>query len=167
MWIRQCELDAASDTRSPIPTRIASNEEFIPPPQSNEQKAVEERLRDLSDRNARALGLDRRRFLRTGPGMAAALIAMNEVFGAFFAIAESLRDRERRQLVAAGVVGAGVADAKLVIPFQRVGDAIEHAGLIRIGSHDPAVGIAQLHLRVKRGRAGISQRHHQRPPRRH
>src|SRR5437764_15470678 len=84
MWIRQCELDAASDTRSPIPTRIASNEEFIPPPQSNEQKAVEERLRDLSDRNARALGLDRRRFLRTGPGMAAALIAMNEVFGAFF-----------------------------------------------------------------------------------
>src|SRR5262245_32888397 len=76
MWIRQCELDAGNDTRSPIPTRIASNEEFIPPPQTPQQKAVEERLTDLSDRNARALGMDRRWFLRTGPGMAAALIAM-------------------------------------------------------------------------------------------
>src|SRR4051812_34756471 len=84
MWIRQCELDAVGDLPSPIPTRIASNEEFIPPPQSSQQKAVEERLRDLSDNNARALGVDRRRFLRTGPGLATALIAMNEVFGNFF-----------------------------------------------------------------------------------
>jgi len=84
MWIRQCDLDTSSDAPSPIPTRIASNEEFIPPPQLAEQKAVEERLRDLSDRNARALGMDRRHFLRTKAGMAAALIAMNEVFGDFF-----------------------------------------------------------------------------------
>jgi predicted TIM-barrel fold metal-dependent hydrolase len=84
MWVRQCDLDARSDAPSPIPTRIASNEEFIPPPQLAEQKAVEERLRDLSDRNARALGIDRRHFLRTRAGMAAALVAMNEVFGDFF-----------------------------------------------------------------------------------
>src|SRR4051812_47170041 len=32
MWIRQCDLDANTDARSPIPTRIASNEEFVPPP---------------------------------------------------------------------------------------------------------------------------------------
>jgi predicted TIM-barrel fold metal-dependent hydrolase len=89
MWIRQCELDAAGDLPSPIPTRIASNEEFIPPPQSSHQKAVEERLRDLSDRNSRALGMDRRRFLRTGPGLATALIAMNEVFGAFFDVSKA------------------------------------------------------------------------------
>jgi len=89
MWIRQCDLDAASDALSPIPTRIASNEEFIPPPQLPEQKAVEERLRDLSDRNARALGIDRRQFLRTKAGMAAALIAMNEVFGDFFEVAKA------------------------------------------------------------------------------
>ena len=84
MWVRQCDLDAASDLRSPVPTRIASNEEFVPPPQLPEQKAVEERLRDLSDRLARTLGMDRRWFLRTGQGMAAALVAMNEVFGTFF-----------------------------------------------------------------------------------
>jgi uncharacterized protein len=89
MWVRQCDLDAAADVRSPIPTRIASNEEFVPPPQSSQQKAVEERLRDLSDRNARALGLDRRQFLRTKAGMAAALVAMNEVFGNFFDVSRA------------------------------------------------------------------------------
>jgi uncharacterized protein len=81
MWVRQCDLDARAEVLSPIPTRICSNEEFIPPPQSPQQKAVEERLRGLSERNARRLGMDRRRFLRTGPGMAAALLALNEVFG--------------------------------------------------------------------------------------
>src|SRR5262245_60861913 len=84
MWVRQCDLDAATESASPIPTQIASNEEFIPPPQLPEQKAVEERLRDLSARNARALGMDRRQFLRTKAGLAAALLAMNDVFGNFF-----------------------------------------------------------------------------------
>ncbi len=40
MWIRQCDLDAQNEAPSPIPTRIASNEEFIPPPQTPEQKQV-------------------------------------------------------------------------------------------------------------------------------
>jgi uncharacterized protein len=84
MWIRQCDLDANTDARSPIPTRIASNEEFVPPPQSAQQLAVEERVRDLSADNARSLGMDRRHFLRTKAGMATALLAMNEVFGDFF-----------------------------------------------------------------------------------
>ena len=40
MWVRQCDLDAQAEAPSPIPTRIASNEEFIPPPQSPRQKEV-------------------------------------------------------------------------------------------------------------------------------
>src|SRR5262249_8999941 len=85
MWVRQCDLDAGAEA-PPIPTRICSNEEFIPPPQSAQQKAVEERLRAISERNARRLGLDRRRFLRSGPGMAAALLAFNEVFGDWYEV---------------------------------------------------------------------------------
>jgi predicted TIM-barrel fold metal-dependent hydrolase len=81
MWVRQCDLDADNDAPSPIPTRIASNEEFIPPPQTPEQKEFEARLRDLSERAARRQGLSRRQFLRTGSGMAAALVALNQVFG--------------------------------------------------------------------------------------
>lgn len=81
MWIRQCELDASVEAPLPIPARIASNEEFIPPPQSPQQKEYEARLTDISERAARQQGLSRRDFLRTGSGMAAALVALNQVFG--------------------------------------------------------------------------------------
>src|SRR5690349_16894601 len=83
MWVRQCDVD---DDRSPVPTRIASNEEFIPPPPTPQQLAVAERVRDLSAASARALGLDRRVFLRTGAGMAAGLLALNEVFGPYYEV---------------------------------------------------------------------------------
>ena len=81
MWVRQCDLDAQAEAPSPIPARIASNEEFIPPPQSPEQQAYEARLKEISETAARRQGLSRRDFLRTGSGMAAALLALNQVFG--------------------------------------------------------------------------------------
>ncbi|MBS0262327.1 MAG: amidohydrolase family protein [Planctomycetes bacterium] len=81
MWIRQCELDANNPAPAPIPTRIVSNEEFVPPPQSAQQLAYAARLDEISERSARRLGMDRRSFLRSGSGMAAALLALNDVFG--------------------------------------------------------------------------------------
>src|SRR5437763_689934 len=81
MWVRQCDLDAQSEAPLPIPSRIASNEEFIPPPQTTQQKKYEAKLKQISARAAKAQGIDRRSFLRTGSGMAAALVALNEVFG--------------------------------------------------------------------------------------
>src|SRR5437870_13789219 len=81
MWVRQCDLDAQAEAPAPIPTRIASNEEFIPPPQSPQQKEYEARLVDISEKAARRQGLSRRDFLRTGSGTAAALVALNQVFG--------------------------------------------------------------------------------------
>jgi hypothetical protein len=86
MWIRQCDLDAGTEERWPIPTRIASNEEFIPPPQSPEQREVELRLWAIAERAANRLGVSRRDFLRTSCGMAAALVAMNQVFGRCYAV---------------------------------------------------------------------------------
>jgi predicted TIM-barrel fold metal-dependent hydrolase len=81
MWVRQCDLDARRQIRPPIPARIASNEEFIPPPQSRQQKEYEARLAYISGNAARRQRLSRRDFLRTGSGMAAALMALNQVFG--------------------------------------------------------------------------------------
>ncbi len=81
MWVRKCYVDDDSDFQSPIPDRYCSNEEFIPPPQSAKEREVVERLRVLADRNAKRLGLSRRRFLQTSCGMAAAMICFNEVFG--------------------------------------------------------------------------------------
>lgn len=80
-WIRQCELDAKVDAPLPIPSRIASNEEFIPPQQSREQKLYEAKLTEISERAAKRQGVSRRFFLRSGSGTAAALVALNQVFG--------------------------------------------------------------------------------------
>lgn len=71
-------------TELPLPTMLVSNEEFLPLPQTPEQRAVEHRILADAGRLAPRLGLTRRDFLRTGGGMAASLLAMNAVFGRFF-----------------------------------------------------------------------------------
>jgi len=93
MWVRKCDLDASAEDRSPIPTRVVSNEEFFPPPPSDEQKEFEARLFALAEEAARAQGTTRREFLRTGSGMAAALFALNQVFGNCYEVtADEVRD---------------------------------------------------------------------------
>src|SRR5690242_10146106 len=72
--------------RSPVPTQIVSNGEFNPLPQTPQQRRVEERIKEIADGAAARLGLDRRQFLRTGCGMAAAFLAMNDVFGPIFEV---------------------------------------------------------------------------------
>ena len=70
----------------PIPTQHVSNEEFVPLPQTKEQVSADRALEDLSQQSASRLGMTRRNFLRTSGGMAAALLAMNSVFGRFFEV---------------------------------------------------------------------------------
>ena len=67
-----------------IPTRIVSNEEFTPPPQTGAQARVESTAGELAQRIAPRLGMGRRAFFKTAGGMAASLLAMNSVFGRFF-----------------------------------------------------------------------------------
>ncbi len=76
--------DESEPLRSPIPTRMISNGEYMPVPQTDEQKRVEARIGELAESASRKLDVDRRTFLASTGGMAAALIAMNEVFGRFF-----------------------------------------------------------------------------------
>jgi hypothetical protein len=71
---------------SPVPTQIVSNCEFNPLPQSPAQRQVEARIGEIADTHGRKLGLDRRSFLRSACGMAAAFTAMNEVFGPLFTV---------------------------------------------------------------------------------
>jgi uncharacterized protein len=68
----------------PIPTRLVSNEEFPPIPQTPVQRRVEDRILADAARLAPRLGLSRRQFLSRSTGMAASLLAMNAVFGRFF-----------------------------------------------------------------------------------
>ncbi len=78
-WMRKGMI-----TRSPMPTRIVSNEEFLPPAQTSAQATVERLIDTVGESAGRRLGLSRRDFLKTTGGMAAALLTMNAVFGRFF-----------------------------------------------------------------------------------
>src|SRR5437868_1651497 len=70
--------------RSPVPTQIVSNGEFNPLPQTREQARVEARIKELADDLGARNGMNRRQFLASSAGMAAAFLAMNEVFGPIF-----------------------------------------------------------------------------------
>ena len=74
----------AEPLRAPIPTRMISNGEYMPVPQTEQQRHVETRVEELADEASQRLGISRRKFLHGSGGMAAALLAMNEVFGRFF-----------------------------------------------------------------------------------
>ncbi len=76
--------DKSDALNSPIPTAMVSNGEYLPFPRSPQQRQVELRIAELADHAAGKLGLSRRRFLATSGGMAAAFLAMNDVFGRFF-----------------------------------------------------------------------------------
>jgi hypothetical protein len=76
--------EAEDDLKSPIPTQMVSNGEYLPNPQTREQKQVERRIRELAGVAARKLGMSRRQFLAGSGGMAVAFMAMNEVHGAEF-----------------------------------------------------------------------------------
>ena len=65
----------------PIPTQFVSNGEFYPPPQTRQQKIIEDLIRTMAEERARKLGLSRRRFLQSSAGMATALAAINLVNG--------------------------------------------------------------------------------------
>ncbi len=113
--------------RSPVPTQIVSNGEFNPLPQTREQWRVEARIKALADELAPKHGLSRRRFLASSAGMAAAFLAMNEVFGRLFDVG------------VAEAVSPGVADqrasklaAQMIVDDQThfVRDDFKQAGLL-------------------------------------
>ena len=137
MWVRQCELDAQSEAPLPIPARIASNEEFIPPPQSPQQKEYEARLIQISDNAARRLGISRRDFLRTGSGTAAALVALNQVFGDCYDVSaaevEPLKRTKAFQFGKSGVLDARVREIQRMqlSEIRKVSQALIRDGCIR------------------------------------
>lgn len=74
---------------SPIPTQVISSDEFWPSPQTARQKQVEARIKAMADDYGAQQGLDRRRFLQSASGMAAAFLAMNEVYGPLYTVSRA------------------------------------------------------------------------------
>src|SRR5262249_20956935 len=71
-------------TAVPLPTRLVSNEEFPPIPQTPAQRRGEERILAEAGPPAPRPRASRREFLSKSGGLAASLLAINAVFGRFF-----------------------------------------------------------------------------------
>ena len=83
--LAQCiRADESNAFKSPVPTQMVSNGEYMPLAQTRQQKQVEARIEELVETASRKLAVDRRSFLAGSGGMAASFLAMNEVFGHFF-----------------------------------------------------------------------------------
>ena len=94
MWIKKFHKDDEDDTRSPIPTQVISNEEYLPRPQTKQQKQVEDLIQSLAEKYGKKVGLSRRDLLKTANGMAIAFVAMNQIFGNYFNVqAEEMVDQ--------------------------------------------------------------------------
>src|SRR5258708_1986141 len=78
-----------SSFASPIPTQFVSSDEFTPAPQTAKQKEVEARIKELGPQLAKHQGVSRRRFFQTAAGMAAAFVAMNDVYGPIFGVSRA------------------------------------------------------------------------------
>lgn len=78
--------DTTEVFRSPVPTQIVSNGEYMPGMQTDAQSCVQARIEQLATSASRKLSISRRRFLTSSGGMAAAFLAMNEVYGPFFSV---------------------------------------------------------------------------------
>lgn len=81
MWIPKWVRDAKLGVDSPVPTQVVSNEEFVPPRQSPQQKQVEQLIGEMGTAKAKRLGVPRREFMASSMGMATAFLAMNQVYG--------------------------------------------------------------------------------------
>ncbi len=125
------ELDDAGDRfESPVPTQLVSNGEFTPLPQTEDQKKVEARIKELAEQHGAKLGLDRRQFLQTSAGMATAFLAMNEVFGPVFDVSEAeAADIEMAAARADGLSNQFILDDQT----HFVHDDFKQEGLLGLG----------------------------------
>src|SRR5947208_12811027 len=93
-WLSDAQLErcAPAETepfQGPVPTRMISNGEYMPFPQTQKQKQVESRVKELAGKASKKLGMTRRQFLEGTGGLAASFLAMNEVYGnTFFKVDE-------------------------------------------------------------------------------
>jgi predicted TIM-barrel fold metal-dependent hydrolase len=136
-WLSEREMGLVAgaemaSAKTPIPTQIVSNGEYLPPKQSETQKRVERRILELADENCKKLGLSRRRFMATGCGMAAAFLAMKEIYGTnvFQVDAAEARTPELIQARAQSLAGQFIFD----VQTHFIRDDFDHKELLGLNA---------------------------------
>src|SRR5499433_1104422 len=137
----------AASAATPIPTQIVSNGEYLPSPQSDTQKRVERRILELADVSGKRLGLSRRQFMQTSCGMAAAFLAMNEIYGPVFQVeAAESHDPELMLARTQSLAGQFVFD----VQTHFVRDDFKHEELLGLAQ------FASQHWNPKMKEEGVS-----------
>src|SRR5439155_1261446 len=116
----------------PVPTQVVSNGEYNPLPQTREQQRVEARIKELADDLGPRHGLSRRSFLASSAGMAAAFLAMNDVFGPVFEVS---RAEAQQPGVAAQRAGALAGQFIIDVQTHFVRDDFKQAGLLDLAKY--------------------------------
>ncbi|HEU5197093.1 MAG TPA: amidohydrolase family protein [Methylomirabilota bacterium] len=121
----------------PIPTQAVSSDEFAPAPQTERQREVEARICEMGDALAKKHGMTRRRFLTTASGMAAAFVAMNEVYGPLYGVSRAeAQDKDAADARAKALKGQFIMDCHThflrddtrIMGFVRQRQAVGKAG---------------------------------------
>jgi uncharacterized protein len=137
----------AISAATPIPTQIVSNGEYLPSPQSETQKRVERRMLELADLSSKRLCLSRRQFMQTSCGMAAAFLAMNEIYGNVFQV-EAAEAHEPELMLARAQSLAGQFVFDVQTHFVR--DDFKHEELLGLAA------FASEHWNPKMKEEGVS-----------
>src|SRR5438874_6653037 len=121
----------------PLPTQIVSSDEYYPTPQSPAQREVEARVKALGNELARRQGVSRRAFFTTAAGMAAAFVAMNDVYGPLFDVSRAeAADKDKADDRAKALSGQFIMDTHThflrddtkILTFVRQREAVGKSG---------------------------------------
>ncbi|MEO8629061.1 MAG: amidohydrolase family protein [Betaproteobacteria bacterium] len=128
----QIDVIEQSEFRSPVPTQIVSNGEYNPLPQTENQRKVEALIKEFADKYGKKQGMDRRTFLRSASGMAAAFLAMNQVFGPIWDVSEAeAADNDAATNRAKGLAKQFIFDDQT----HFVRDDFDKEGLLGLGKY--------------------------------
>ena len=130
--ISEVEPAEQEQYRSPVPTQIVSNGEYNPLPQTEKQRQVEGLIQQYAEKFAKHQGIDRRAFLKSASGFAAAFLAMNHVFGPIWDVSEAeAADKDMADERAKRLSGQFIFDDQT----HFVRDDFDKEGLLGLGKY--------------------------------
>lgn len=146
--VKKLNLAEDLEFEAPVPTQMISNGEFTPLPQSEKQKQVEARIKELADEQSKRQGISRREFLSSTAGLAVGFMAMNEIFGGVFNVnAAEANEKGAADERANALKDQFIFDAQT----HMVHDGFDQEGLLGLGlfaaeNWNPTLGQEELTL---------------------
>lgn len=128
--------------RTAIPTRIISNGEYDPLPQTADQRKVEEAIVEMATEVSKEMCTSRREVLQSSAAIVIGLLGLNKVFGEYFDVSAEDIFRIKRAEAATG------ADSNRPIIFDMqthlVKDDFHHPTLVKFAKWADTLGVKNV-----------------------